>query len=93
MSEKVGVHTLVRGDVQGIGYRYFVLRKAKSLGIVGWVKNLDSGDVEIEAVGERNILEKFIESLKTEHPWATIKEIKATWGKAIADFNEFTIRL
>ena len=42
---------VVSGRVQGVGFRYFVLRQAELLGIAGWVRNLDSGQVEILALG------------------------------------------
>ena len=42
---------IIKGDVQGIGYRWFVQDTARALMICGWVKNLYDGDVEIEAEG------------------------------------------
>lgn len=51
MPEKIARKYLVRGRVQGVGYRYFVERAASSLGIAGYVRNLDDGRVEVYAVG------------------------------------------
>jgi acylphosphatase len=42
---------LVHGRVQGVGYRYFVQHVADSLGLKGWVRNLDDGGVEVYAIG------------------------------------------
>jgi len=42
---------LVRGRVQGVGFRYFVQRKAVELGLDGWTRNLDDGTVEVYAAG------------------------------------------
>jgi acylphosphatase len=47
------VKLVVRGRVQGVGYRYFIARTASELGINGYVKNLYSGDVEIVAEGRK----------------------------------------
>jgi acylphosphatase len=44
-------HYLVSGRVQGVGYRAFVVRAALSVGVSGWVRNLDDGRVELEAQG------------------------------------------
>ncbi len=41
----------VRGKVQGVGFRYFVLRRAGDLGLVGSVRNLPDGEVEVRAGG------------------------------------------
>lgn len=49
---------LVRGHVQGVGFRVSTSRKARSLGIVdGWARNLADGDVEVCAVGDDTALE------------------------------------
>jgi acylphosphatase len=44
---------IVHGRVQGVGYRYFVQYVANSLGMKGWVRNLDDGSVEVYAIGSR----------------------------------------
>jgi acylphosphatase len=45
------LHFLVRGRVQGVGFRWFVHREAAELGLRGWVRNTDAGDVEVLAAG------------------------------------------
>lgn len=53
MDEAIEVkHFLVKGRVQGVGFRWFVHREAAELGLRGWVKNTDAGDVEIVAAGD-----------------------------------------
>ncbi|HEY4356146.1 MAG TPA: acylphosphatase [Acidobacteriaceae bacterium] len=46
------LHFMVRGRVQGVGFRWFVHREAAELGLRGWVRNTDSGEVEIVAAGD-----------------------------------------
>ena len=45
-------HYLVKGRVQGVGFRWFVQREASEIGLKGWVRNTDDGCVEIVAVGD-----------------------------------------
>ena len=50
------VHFLIRGRVQGGGFRWFVHREAADLGLRGWVRNTDAGEVEIVVAGEAETL-------------------------------------
>ncbi len=50
----------VKGKVQGVGFRYFVMRHANEIGVNGFVKNLPNGDVYIEASGTSSQLEQLI---------------------------------
>jgi len=50
------LHFLIRGRVQGVGFRWFVHREAAELGLRGWVRNTDSGEVEIVASGDAESL-------------------------------------
>jgi acylphosphatase len=52
------VHVVVRGRVQGVGFRWFVQQSASSLGLAGWVRNTPDGSVEVEAEGNAPELER-----------------------------------
>ena len=68
----------VRGVVQGVGFRPFVYRLAHEHGLTGWVRNT-SANVEIEAEGGEEALERFLAGLKAKAPpMATIEEIKVS---------------
>ncbi len=54
---------VVRGHVQGVGFRYFVQREAIRLGLLGWVRNLDDGSVEAHAEGSLTALTEFAGAL------------------------------
>jgi acylphosphatase len=54
------VHLIISGVVQGVGFRYYSQREAKSLTLSGYVRNLDNGSVEIEAQGTERSIERFI---------------------------------
>ena len=50
------LHFLIRGRVQGVGFRWFVHREAAELGLRGWVRNTDEGHVELVAAGDPEAL-------------------------------------
>ena len=75
----VGVRVLVSGLVQGVGFRYFVLRLANSYGLTGTVRNLPDGRVEIVAEGDRGLIESFLQEVKTGHPYASVRDMTIEW--------------
>jgi len=56
------LHFIIRGRVQGVGFRWFVHREAAELGLRGWVRNNDAGEVEVLAAGDADPLSE----LRTE---------------------------
>ena len=58
------LHFLVKGRVQGVGFRWFVHREASELELRGWVRNTEDGDVEIVASGAPEDLSELRESLR-----------------------------
>jgi acylphosphatase len=49
-------HYLIKGRVQGVGFRWYVHREAATLGLRGWVRNTDGGHVEVIAAGDPEVL-------------------------------------
>jgi acylphosphatase len=89
---QVGLHIIVQGVVQGVGFRYFVYRHATNLGLNGWVRNLYTDDVEIEVEGERSLLESFIMEVKIGPRSAHVKDLKLEWQAFENKFSAFEIR-
>ena len=65
----------VRGRVQGVGYRYFVEHTANSLGLSGWVRNRDDGDVEVYASGNVAQLSELAGMLWKGPSWAEVRAV------------------
>lgn len=66
---------LVSGRVQQVGYRDFIVRTAKGLGLTGWVRNLSDGRVEILAVGEEDALSQLVEQSRKGPQLARVAEV------------------
>jgi len=87
------VRYLVEGRVQGVGFRHFVFRRATSLGLGGWVRNLSDGRVEIVAAGPARNLELLEAALATGPPHATVTGVeKLDTSDEIDNHNRFIIR-
>jgi acylphosphatase len=81
-----------RGRVQGVGFRYFVLRRGMALGLTGWVANESDGSVRCIAEGAREDLEALLQSMERGPAGALVERVKATWGPATGDLRSFGIR-
>lgn len=66
------VYFKASGRVQGVGFRWFVRDSALSLGLSGWVRNLPGGDVEGEAQGPAEKVERLLAEIKSGHDWARV---------------------
>ncbi|MBI3111834.1 MAG: acylphosphatase [Ignavibacteria bacterium GWA2_55_25] len=88
---EIGARIIVKGLVQGVGFRYFVLRKALPLGIKGFVQNRFTGEVEIEAEGERSLIEELIKEVRIGPRSAHVKDVTIEWQTFQNKFDEFTI--
>jgi acylphosphatase len=66
----------IYGKVQGIFYRMAALERAHELNLVGWVRNLEDGTVEIEVQGEKNAIERFIEWCKKGPKGAHVESVE-----------------
>lgn len=83
------VHLFVSGMVQGVGYRYFAMRKANAYGINGFAKNLVDGRVEVLAEGDRGLVEQFIADLRVGPMAAHVADIRIEWDKPSYEFKGF----
>jgi len=89
---EVRAHIVVKGLVQGVGFRYFVYARAAEAGASGFVRNLDSGDVEIEAQGERSKVEILIDQIKAGPRSARVTDLRIEWSSPLQPSGLFEIR-
>lgn len=82
---------LISGGVQGVGFRYFAERAARSIGVTGWVRNLADGRVEAHANGTPQQLDQFESRLRTGPPRADVRGFE-TVEAAPTDAESFSIR-
>jgi acylphosphatase len=93
MTDLASVQITVYGRVQGVFFRDFTSRRANQLEVTGYVRNMPGGKaVEVQAEGERNKLEKLIDSLKKGPPGARVEKLEANWSEYTGDYSNFRIR-
>ena len=88
----IGAHIVVRGLVQGVGFRYFVYHHAARLGVKGYVMNLFGGEVEIVAEGPRSMLEELISQVKVGPRSSEVRDVSVSWREPGYQFRAFEIR-
>jgi acylphosphatase len=68
-------HAVVRGDVQGVGFRFFAERAARGLGVRGWVRNRPDGTVETLAEGEEEAVGEYLARLRRGPSASRVDEV------------------
>lgn len=85
------LHATAHGDVQGVGFRYFVQRRARDLGLDGWVRNNDDGTVEVVAEGPRNALDQLERALRQGPRAARVERVDTRWSDATGNLGPFDL--
>ena len=92
-SNLVRAHIWVKGRVQGVGFRAHVEYSAKQIGgITGWVRNVGYDTVEAVAEGQRDQVERFIETMKQGPHMSRVDESKIEWETPNGEYNEFGVK-
>jgi acylphosphatase len=82
----------VHGRVQGVGYRFFVVREATRLGLTGWVANEHDGSVRLVAEGDPTGLDRLEAAVRDGPYGAIVADVKAVRMPATGRFDGFTVR-
>jgi acylphosphatase len=89
---KSSVRIIVKGRVQGVGYRWVAVNAASEFGINGYVQNLFNGDVEVYAEGDDSQLLLFINKLREGPPFSNVTDIITDYGSFTDSFKEFKVK-
>ncbi|MGZ8377246.1 MAG: acylphosphatase [Gemmatirosa sp.] len=85
------LHVRVEGRVHGVGFRWFVLRTAEPLGVIGWVRNLSDGAVEVSAVGTMASVGRLRDRLLAGPPHARVERLVDLHGGSEPRSERFEI--
>lgn len=85
------IEVVVKGRVQGVGFRYFVADRARDLRLVGTVCNLRSGDVQVVAEGDEGGLEALLAALRQGPRMSHVESVHAVWRPPTGEFTRFSV--
>ena len=86
-----GIHVVVTGVVQMVGYRWFAINSAKDLELTWWVKNLDDGSVEINAFGNKSMLEEFVKQLNVGPKFSNVSDVRVRGIEYKVIYTDFMV--
>jgi acylphosphatase len=90
--QKAGLRAIVHGYVQGVGYRYYVVARARMLGSGGYVRNRTDGTVEVVAEGTQEQLDSLLEALERGPIGASVDYVEREWLPYRGQFHRFEVR-
>jgi acylphosphatase len=82
---------IVRGRVQGVGFRWFVEKEASEIGVVGWVRNNNDGSVEVLATGTNEQLSALHRCLREGPRASRVDEVEVFDGNPVEGLKAFSI--
>lgn len=86
------VDVIYHGDVQGVGFRYTVVREASAFDVAGFVENQFDGTVHLIAEGPRDTLERFLRAIRHSRLSSHIESAATVWHPATGTFSSFYAR-
>jgi acylphosphatase len=89
--EQARIRLVIRGRVQGVGFRYTACDEARNLGLKGWVRNLPGGGVELVAEGGEKNLRMLVTWSHCGPRMARVESVIEEWLDFTGEFADFTI--
>jgi acylphosphatase len=84
-------HVRIRGDVQGVGFRYGARSRARSLELSGWVHNARDGSVEAVFEGNPSLVDRMVEWCRRGPGGAQVESVEVSWEEPLGDHG-FDVR-
>ncbi len=88
----VSAEIVVRGRVQGVGYRFFTEKLAATLGVKGWSMNMPDGTVMLDIEADKKAADKFIGELRKGPSMARVTDVSVSWKPCEGRFSSFFIK-
>ncbi len=92
MTEMACARALITGRVQGVGFRFFVTTKAEGYPIFGFVRNLETGALEIEVEGEKQIVMDFLNEIRKGPRHSEVFEFQLEWKPFKMTYDRFFVK-
>jgi acylphosphatase len=92
MTDLIRLEATVGGRVQGVGFRYWVIREARRLGVVGWVANASDGTVRAIAEGPEPAIDRIEAVLRRGPPGSVVDSVSVVRMPATGGFDAFVVR-
>ncbi len=90
--DRIRIHAKIHGKVQGVAFREYARREASRLGLLGWVRNLPDGSVEVVFEGTAVQAESFLSWLATGSPFSQVSRVEHKEERCQGDTRPFFIR-
>lgn len=91
-TDKVKAEILVNGLVQGVGFRYFIVKHTSRLKLNGYVENLYTGEVHTVVEGDRVNIEELFKLIKLGPSHAHVKNSRIDWSECKNEFDSFEVK-
>jgi acylphosphatase len=91
VSVRRGLHLVINGRVQGVGFRWFTRQAARALNLTGRVRNLPDGRVDVRVVGDPDALAQFLDRMREGPPASRVTEIEETELTPVPSWDGFEI--
>jgi acylphosphatase len=92
MTQAQRLKAVIKGEVQGVGFRWAVQRQAGRLGLTGYAENLPDGSVRVEAEGDPDRLDQLEAFLQQGPQWAEVAAVDSQRQSATGEFHRFEAR-